>query len=265
MIDRGRLYRGPGAPLEPAVAFGGWALAVATFFVIGMAGGGVPVEALAQVVGLAVLPVLVVRVHGGTLADLGLTRPPLLPVVGAVVAGAGAWLVALHLALPVMRATEGQQHIEQLSRQMLAGEVATVLVLRALVPGVCEEVLHRGLLLGALAPRYGRVAAIVITTVLFAALHLEPARMVATAVVGLLAALLAVWARSIVPAMVVHVVNNATALALGLGLVPSVNRAVTAHPDAALVLAGGLVAGGLGLAWLGRQGAADPRAGGIIS
>jgi hypothetical protein len=254
MSDRGRLFHGPGAPLEPAIAVGGYALAVACFFSIGlMTGGGPWMETLAQVVALAGVPVLLVRLHGGTRADLGLTIPPLLGVVGAIVAGCGSWLVARALAVPVVKATGSERAIEQLSRELLAGDVGLVLLLRALVPAVCEELLHRGLVLGALAPRYGRALAVAATTITFGLIHLEPARMIGAAVVGLLAGTMAAWSRSVVPAMTVHAVNNAVALALALGVAPAVSGALARHPDASLAGACGVVAAGLTLGWIGRQ------------
>lgn len=248
------MYHGPGAPLSPGVALGGYALAVACFFSLGLwLGDGRVTEIAAQVVALAGVPFLLVRLHGGHRADLGLVAPPALTVVGAAVAGTGTWLVALHLAQPVVEATDAGPSMHDLSRQLLAGDVAYVLVARALVPGVCEELLHRGLVLGALAPRLGRVGAVAVVTALFAALHLEPARMVSAATVGVVAGALAVWSRSVWPAIVVHAVNNAVALALGLGLAPPVGAAVVSHPVGALVVASGLVVGGCALAWLGRQ------------
>lgn len=253
MIDRGRLYHGPGTPLTPSIAAGGYALAVACFFAIGLIGGNNGVtEALGQLVALAGVPIALVRLHGGTRADLGLTRPPVLVVVGALVAGTGSWLVAHALAAPLVEATGRTREVDRLSRQLLAGDVALVLLLRALMPAICEELLHRGLVLGALVPRYGRVIALVATTLVFAVLHLEPARMVGAAVVGLLAGVFALCARSVVPAMTLHLVNNAVALGLALGTLPGV-ATIARHPDAALAVAGALVGSGIGLGWIGRQ------------
>lgn len=249
-----RLYRGPGAPLTPGVALGGYALAVACFFSIGLTIGGGPLpEALAQLLALGGVPLLLVRLHGGTRADLGLVAPPLLGVVGGLVAGAGSWLVALRLAHPVVEATHAGPAMRALSQQLLAGDVAVVLLVRALVPAVCEELLHRGLLLGALAPRLGRAGAIAVATLLFALLHLEPARMVGAALIGAVAGVLATWGRSIGPAIAVHAMNNGVVLALGLGLAPGLSRAVVRHPDSAVAVAGGLIALGLTLGWIGRQ------------
>ncbi len=248
------MYHGPGAPLSPGVAAGGYALAVACFFSIGLwTGGGLGPAALAQVLALGLVPWLVVRLHGGSRADLGLVAPPVLGVLGAVLAGCGLWLVALRLAAPVVEATDAGPAMRALSRELTAGPAALALVVYGVVPAVCEELVHRGLVLGALAPRVGRVLALAITTALFMALHLELARMVSAGLVGVSAGLLALWSRSIGPAIAVHAVNNLVALALGLGLWPGLVGALTVRPDAALAGAIALVATGLGLGWIGRQ------------
>ena len=254
MSGPGRRYHGPGPSLEPAVALGGYALAVACFFSIGMLIGGGPLPStIAQVVALAGVPLLLVRLHGGGRADLGLVTPPLLPMVGAVLAGAGIWLIALRLAQPVVRATDAGPAMRELSRTLLADDIAIVLLVRALVPALCEELLHRGLLLSALAPRLGRGLAVIVTAALFALIHLEPARMVSASLIGLLAGTLAVWSRSVGPAIALHAVNNAAALLVGMGGWPALNRAIGGRPDLALAVACGLVGAGIGLAWAGRQ------------
>jgi membrane protease YdiL (CAAX protease family) len=253
MSDRRRLYHGPGAPFAAGLAMAGWALAISTFFTIGLlVGGNGPLAAsIAQVLALAGVPIALVRLHGGDRTDLGLALPPLLGMAGAILAGAGTWLIAMHLAPHVVRATGSEDAIRELSRELLAGDVAIILLARAVVPAVCEELLHRGLLLGALAPRFGRGLAIAFTTALFALIHLEPARMVSAALVGALAGTMATWGRSIGPAIALHLVNNAVALWVGLGRWPRAHLA--AHPDAALAVACGLVGIGLLLAWIGRQ------------
>jgi membrane protease YdiL (CAAX protease family) len=251
-----RLYHGVGQPLPAGLALLIYGLATATFFAIVLTlGDGLAASVVAQVVGFVLVPVAAMRLHGVTARELGLARPPLLGVIGALVIGAGLWLLALRLAAPVIEATGRQAATRELSRRLLAPATPLPLVLavNALAPGVCEELLHRGLLLGALAPRLGRAGAIAIITVLFAALHLEPARMVAAALLGLVAGVLAAWGRSVWPAIVLHVVNNTVALALGAGALPTLGAVISRHPDGSTAGAVGVCVLGLSLGWLGRQ------------
>jgi membrane protease YdiL (CAAX protease family) len=96
-----------------------------------------------------------------------------------------------------------------------------------------------------LTPRLGRLGAIAISTALFAALHLEPARIIATAIVGGAAGAVAAWSRSLVPAIALHAVNNAIVAALSLGHAPSLRRAIDHHAAATLAIAVALAIGGL--------------------
>ncbi len=251
-----RLYHGVGQPLPAGLALLIYGLATATFFAIHLTlGGGLLASAVAQAVAFVVIPVAALRLHGVAPRQLGLERPPLLGMIGALVIGAGLWLIALRLALPIIEATGSEQATRELSHRLLAPAMPLPLVIaaNALAPGLCEELLHRGMLLGALAPRLGRVAAIAITTVLFAALHLEPARMATAALLGLAAGILAVWARSVWPAVVLHGVNNTVALAVGAGIAPQLATAIRSHPFGSVTVAGGLCAAGFALAWIGRQ------------
>ena len=251
-----RLYHGVGPPLPAGRALAVYGLATATFFAITLVIGNSPLaSALTQVLAFVAVPLAALRLHGASPRDLGIERPPLLPVVGALVIGCGLWLISLHIAVPILEATEREDQTRELSRRLLAPDVALPLVIaaNALVPGVCEELAHRGLLLGALAPRLGRAGGVAVTTALFALLHLQPARMASSGLLGLIAAVLAIWARSVWPAVTLHVVNNTVALCLGAGLAPDLARLIGAHPDGSLTAAAALVTTGLGIAWIGRQ------------
>lgn len=246
-----RLYHGDDSPLPPSTALATWALAAATFFALGMSlGGGLAVNSAAQIVALAGIPLLVMRLHGRTPASLGLVRPQLLTLAGAALAGACTWYVSLRLALPILEAMQRQEQAERIARTVLGGGTAVPLVLlaSALVPGICEELLNRGMLLTALAARSGRVLAVIFTALLFAVMHIEPARMAATLVMGLAAGWLAAVSRSVWPAMMVHVVNNTAAILVDTGHAAPVVRMLQAHPDAGLGLALGGTVGGLALA-----------------
>lgn len=181
--------------------------------------------------------------------------------MGAAVAGTFCWYLALRLAWPVVEATGRHDEVREATRG-ITGDGAPfvwVLVASAVVPGTCEELLHRGVLLPSLAARLGRPLALAAVTTLFAVMHLEPARMVSATVVGLAAGILALRTGSVWPAVTLHVVNNSWALLLGTGRLDAIARAIAAHPDLALACAvagtaGGLVIGG----WVTPSGGRDP-------
>ncbi len=84
----------------------------------------------------------------------------------------------------------------------------------AIAPGICEELLFRGAILGLLRPRYKPILLCVLVGVLFGLFHMSVFRILPTAVLGMLLTGLAIWTGSIWPCMIVHIGNNSSAILL---------------------------------------------------
>jgi CAAX protease family protein len=82
----------------------------------------------------------------------------------------------------------------------------------AVTAGVCEEILYRGVLLGALAPLTGTWQAIILSSVIFGLGHAYQgmAGVAKTALVGLTMALLTVFSGSLFVAILLHIVIDLT-------------------------------------------------------
>ncbi len=75
-------------------------------------------------------------------------------------------------------------------------------------PAISEELAFRGVILQGLRSRLGAVSAIVVTSVLFGAIHLDILQGLGAIVTGVYLGYLTVRSGSILPAMVAHGVNN---------------------------------------------------------
>ncbi|MCA9058078.1 MAG: CPBP family intramembrane metalloprotease, partial [Planctomycetaceae bacterium] len=98
-----------------------------------------------------------------------------------------------------------------------------VLMVFAVTPAICEELAFRGFILSGLA-RGGRLAiAVAISSMMFGIVHMIPQQAFNAALVGLLLGLLAIYSRSLFPAMAFHFCNNAIATlhARGLSAIPA--------------------------------------------
>lgn len=82
----------------------------------------------------------------------------------------------------------------------------------AVTPGFCEEFLMRGFALKPLERRFGPVAAVLMTATIFALIHLDLFRLVPTFLLGLAFGTVTLRSKSVYPAMVLHMLNNALAL-----------------------------------------------------
>ncbi len=145
---------------------------------------------------------------------LGLTAPRAGALAGAVLVGASFWYLNAAFIAPWFagRPSEGDRQLAE----MVAGDeaLAIKLLVLALAPAVCEEILVRGAIARGLAARFGLWVSVAVSSAYFAAMHLSLARAAPTAALGALLAVAALRSGSIVPAMVIHFLNNAVALSL---------------------------------------------------
>lgn len=81
----------------------------------------------------------------------------------------------------------------------------------AIAPGVCEELLFRGLM-PRFFEKYGIKVNIVLTALLFAAFHLDPFRFLPVFLLGMLLGYLTLRSGSIFNSMISHAINNSLAL-----------------------------------------------------
>ena len=88
------------------------------------------------------------------------------------------------------------------------------LLVTAVLPAICEETTHRGMLLKGLSPM-GRMWAIVLSSTLFGLLHLNVEQVFYTILIGLLLGYIVSVTDTIYPAMIVHFMNNAISVVMG--------------------------------------------------
>jgi len=123
----------------------------------------------------------------------------------------------------------------------------------ALAPGIAEELLCRGLVQRGLQPRFGPIAAILLASLFFGALHVDPVHSAFAAILGLYLGAIAHLAGSVRASMGCHIANN-TAAVLGAAITPGAGP----MPTPSLVIAAALSLGVLG--WLWRRHAPTARA-----
>lgn len=151
----------------------------------------------------------------------GLRRPPPRTLLAALIMGPTTWTVveALNRLVEVVLPTPPSM-VEGMDRLLaVPGEGSVLgwvylLFVLAVTPGVCEELLFRGFLFSSLRDRLRPWTVILVTSVMFGAFHLSIYRLFGTTALGIVMGILAYQARSIVPSMLFHALNNATALLL---------------------------------------------------
>ncbi len=143
-----------------------------------------------------------------------------MPSLTAMAIGVGLAVVAHPLSMELSRFLVEYQVFPELpesARQVMdlmkTGDRPTWLLLLvfAVTPAICEELAFRGFILSGLA-RGGRLAiAVGISSVMFGIIHMIPQQAFNAALLGLVLGLLAIYSRSLFPAMAFHFCNNALA------------------------------------------------------
>jgi len=145
-------------------------------------------------------------------ASLGLDRAPLVALLLAPVGALGLGPVsdALATAFREVLPSVSLGNLEAITTMAKEAPFPLMFVLMAVLPGVSEELLFRGVLQRAI--RHAPIA-IGVSAVLFACAHVDPPHVVAVVPMGLYLAWVAHRSQSTWPTIVAHVVNNGLAVA----------------------------------------------------
>ena len=144
-------------------------------------------------------------------------RPPAAALGGAALVGLSGWIILGVLADKVMPPPrEVVENIRNLIHP--PGEsrsLALSVFALAVTPAVCEEALFRGAILQGLRRQFSVPVSCLLTGILFGVMHGDVWRFVPTTILGVLLSWVALTSGSIIPSMLVHVLNNGVLIVLG--------------------------------------------------
>jgi len=171
---------------------------LAGFFIIGL----LSVIAAVVPMGWAALPALGLREAGW--------RPIVFGALGTLALSVGVSQLGIE--------PEGMKQAMEISRG--PGLFPISLFIMGLLAPVIEELVFRGLFFGWLAGRWGGGVAAGVSSLVFAAAHLEPTHILLVLPLGLLFGWLRWRTGSLLPSMVAHIVNNSFAVLASLLIAP---------------------------------------------
>lgn len=129
--------------------------------------------------------------------------------LGAFLLGIGACLLMLVLAVFLMNLfPNSAEAMSEMFMDILGDDLAIQILVIAITPAICEEMLFRGFLLSAMRSRYKKVSAFLIVAVLFGLYHMSLVKFFTTGLFGLLLCYVVYLTGSIFPAMLIHCTNN---------------------------------------------------------
>lgn len=238
-----QLYHAPA--FTPAEVW--WLLAVGigiiygTQIVLGQVLIGIAASAVADIICLAFFVGYAFRRRVGW-AALGFTHASPRYHLAGVLIGCSAWYCNMVIITVLHVPQGGSELLKGLLEE--TGVVQTIVGI-AVLPALAEEVVFRGVLLRGLAAQKRLPVAIVMSSAVFGIYHVLPAQVVATFLLGCVLGLLTLRARSIVPAVVAHFLNNAIAIIVSREELSAVSDVLSANPVALLGVTAGLLSTGI--------------------
>jgi sodium transport system permease protein len=168
---------------------------------------------VATLVGLVALPCLAyARLLGCDLRQTFALHRPAWPFLAVtVLLAVGGITVNLDLIQTQTDFNVSQEQLEELAKATAALTslpLWALVLLMAVLPGVCEEIAYRGFVLRGLLKEGGPTTAILTSSLLFAMAHMDPARILPTFFVGAVLGYLSWRSNSLIPAMVLHALYN---------------------------------------------------------
>jgi membrane protease YdiL (CAAX protease family) len=178
-------------------------------------------NSVGQLLGLAVPALLLARLHTRQVTDYTRLRSVAPQLIVLAILGVIAlqpvvqWMAQINQELPLpetMRMLE-QTQLELIRTVLESGLGVTFnLVMLAVVPGLCEELLFRGYAQRQFERSTGAVGGILLSGVLFGCYHLRPSQLLPLAALGIYLAYLTWRTGSLWPAILVHMAHNGIAV-----------------------------------------------------
>lgn len=162
---------------------------------------------LAQALGFLLVPIAIAAARGADLRQLGLRRfPP--SALKWMLAAIGSYLLFAFVYVALF----GSPHQEDIAEKF--GAVPVQILLIVIAAPIGEEICFRGMLFGGLRTRLPRIAAALVSGLIFGALHATTGVSAVPPLIffGFVLALLYERTGSIVPGILLHVLNNSVAL-----------------------------------------------------
>ena len=145
-----------------------------------------------------------------------LRMPKMVHLVAATIMALTVVPVALMLSRHVKNWLGSEQSMAQLKalEEGLSGApVLGLIIVFAVLPGICEEFAFRGFLQSGLRRSLAPLRAVLVVGIIFGIYHIQVVKIPTTALLGVVLAIVCWRTRSILPGIIIHVCNNGLALA----------------------------------------------------
>jgi membrane protease YdiL (CAAX protease family) len=202
--------------LKSSDALAAFGLSISVFVLAGplLANLGIPGIVLTQLLAFALPALLVAATRPNGWQAIGVVPCKATTLLASAIIACSLWYWNAHWVTPIGIDWASVDQSEDWSQTLAlqARPFLESLLIFALLPALCEELLHRGVIAPGLAQRFGFLPALVISALLFGLSHFNLARLLPTTVLGLATGFVRLRSGSLWPAMLLHFLYNASLL-----------------------------------------------------
>ena len=142
-----------------------------------------------------------------------LGRPKGRHILGALLLWAGTYLFAILLSVPLARLfPSSASQMEQMTVWLGSQPLWMLVLVVAVTPAICEEMLFRGFLFGTMKEKWKPWIAILVSGILFGVYHMSLVKTVTVSLLGIVFAYVVYVSDSILCSVLMHLCNNGLAV-----------------------------------------------------
>jgi uncharacterized protein len=138
---------------------------------------------------------------------------------------------------PMLEAIDASNAVELLMSTANAGSLPIMLLIIAVAPAISEELVFRGMIGRGLVARWGVMIGVLVSSFLFAIVHLHPVHAAAVFPIGIALHFVYLWTRSFWAPVMLHFLNNAWATIASRMLSDNAENIIETPASPVLVLA----------------------------
>ncbi|BBM86061.1 CPBP family glutamic-type intramembrane protease [Candidatus Uabimicrobium amorphum] len=176
-------------------------------------------QALSMVLFLVAVPVIVTKVFHYDLRKtfaIGEKFPVTkIPVIIALSISGLIFALTVKSIQDFILPIHNEQLVKMLQTLLQGYPLWIMIIVFAVLPGICEELFFRGLLLSSFRKKMSPLAAVVWTALLFAVMHMDISRLSFTFVMGIFLGIVLLRTENILVPIVIHILCNSTTLTIG--------------------------------------------------
>lgn len=207
--------------LKSSDALAAFGMSLSVYVLAGpfLAGLDTPGLVLTQLLAFALPALLMAATRPDGWQAIGWRPCKAMTLVGAAVIACSLWYWNAHWITPIGSDWASAEQSEQWSQVLALPSRPLIesLLLFALLPALCEELLHRGVIAPSLARRIGFWPGLLLSSLLFGLFHLNLARLLPTTLLGMAAGFVRLRSGSLWPAVLLHFLYNASLLTAAVG------------------------------------------------